>query len=179
MAVANFTKELQRVEDGPIQQNRARIAKLKESIQESSPKINKMRQEESQGQQRKSGSDAGRVSQDRFIEPSGERRSERTYQDHDEQVRAWAEQSTLETRAYAEAQEGYCKDELYQIMRSGQKKGRVCKSSIGYEYDAQSLNKDEAGKCTEHSDSCWEKRVRGRSHNGTPRKKKRQSSPDR
>ena len=71
LAVADLMKELQNVKDWPIQQCRARIAKLKESIQESSQKIDRVRQEDSPGQQRKSVIDTRRVSQDRLIEPSG------------------------------------------------------------------------------------------------------------
>ena len=58
MVVANLTKELKSVKDKPIQQCRASIAELMDSIQESNPKINMVRQEENPCQQRKSESDA-------------------------------------------------------------------------------------------------------------------------
>ena len=144
-------------------------------MQESSPKIDGVRQEESPGQQRKSGSDARRVNQDWLIEPSRERHSKRTSQDHNERVSAWAEKSVRETRAYAMV---YCKDKLCQIMKSRQKKGRVCRSSVGYKYVAQSLNKDNAGKRVEHSNPLQKESVRARSHDSTPRKEKQQSSQE-
>ena len=91
-----------------------------------------MRQEESPGQQRKLGSDTRNVSQDRLIEPSGERRNKRTSQDHKKRVSMWAEQSARETRTCAEVQEGYYEDKLYLVMRSRQKKGSAHRSSIAY-----------------------------------------------